>query len=39
MTCLIIILVLAALFVVSIIALIFLGSQLSTILSDVGSSI
>ena len=39
MTCLIIILVLAALFVVSIIALIFLGSQLSTILSDVGTSI
>ena len=39
MTCLIIILVLAALFVVSIIAIIFLGSQLSTILSHVGSSI
>ena len=39
LTCLIIILVLAALFVVSIIAIIFLGSQLSTILSDVGSSI
>jgi uncharacterized RDD family membrane protein YckC len=39
MTCLIIILVLAALFVVSIIALVFLGSQLSNILSDVGTSI
>jgi uncharacterized RDD family membrane protein YckC len=39
LTCLIIILVLFALFVVSIIALVFLGSQLSTILSDVGNSI
>jgi len=37
--CLIIILVLFALFVVSTIALVFLGSQLSTILSDVGNSI
>ena len=38
-TCLIIILVLGVLFVLSIVALIFLGSQVSNILSEVGTSI